>query len=264
MSKAESHADGASAAAWLSLSGIGVSYGRQPAVRGFSLDVARGESVALAGSNGAGKTSLLTTVAGLAQRGQRLEGVVRLNGARLRFADVAGHIAAGIRLVPERDKVFRLLTVGENLMVGGRLARRSGIGLDDVFDWFPRLHERRDTLAGNLSGGEQQMLAIALCLLAGPKLLLLDEPTLGLAAPVIEDVCARLGRLRRELYLTILVAESDSQWLPHLADRAVAIDRGRLVASFPRLDAASLDAVHDVLLGLVPPAGGALQEAGIA
>jgi branched-chain amino acid transport system ATP-binding protein len=233
---------------WLSLRAVSVLYDGKRAVERLSLDLTQGDSVALAGSNGAGKTSLLTALAGLLRSGQRIEGTAAIGGMALRWSDVAGHIAAGIRLVPERDKVFSLLTVAENLQIGGR--RRGRKHVPDVFNWFPRLAERRGTLAGNLSGGEQQMLGIAMSLLASPRLLLLDEPTLGLAAPVIENLCNSLAALRRDLGLTLLVAESDSQWLPHLVERAVVIDRGRLIATFDRVDDTSIETIHDVLLGI--------------
>jgi branched-chain amino acid transport system ATP-binding protein len=166
---------------------------------------------------------------------------------------VPGHISAGIRLVPERDKVFSLLTVTENLQIGARRRDRKDVAAADVFGWFPRLVERRSTLAGNLSGGEQQMLGIAMSLLASPGLLLLDEPTLGLAAPVIENLCDSLATLRRDLGLTMIVAESDSQWLPRFVERAIVIDRGRLIGTFDRVDETNLDAVHDLLLGVAEP-----------
>jgi branched-chain amino acid transport system ATP-binding protein len=232
---------------WLSLRDVSIFYHDKVAVERLSLDVMRGESVAVAGSNGAGKTSLLSAIAGVARQSQRIEGTAVFRGTPLRWGDVPGHINAGIRLVPERDKVFSLLTVAENLQIGARRRNRKTI---DIFGWFPRLAERRSTLAGNLSGGEQQMLGIAISLLAAPSLLLLDEPTLGLAAPVIETLCDSLAKLRQDLGLTIVVAESDSQWLPQLAERAIVLDRGRLNDTFDRVEASNIEAIHDVLLGI--------------
>jgi branched-chain amino acid transport system ATP-binding protein len=238
---------------WLSLREVSVLYHGKIAVERLSLDVGQGESLAVAGGNGAGKTSLLSAIAGVARKGQRIEGAVVFQGRDLQWGDVPGHIDAGIRLVPERDKVFSLLTVAENLQIGMRRRDRKDIAMADAFGWFPRLAERRGTLAGNLSGGEQQMLGIAMSLLASPSLLLLDEPTLGLAAPVIESLCDSLAKLRRDLGLTMIVAESDSQWLPRLVERAVVIDRGRLIGSLDRVDETNLDAVHDLMLGVVQP-----------
>ncbi len=233
----------------LSLRDVSVSYDGKFALDKVSFDVSRGESVALVGSNGAGKTSLLGAIAGLLQKGQKMGGYARFGGEDLPWGDVKTRRRVGIGLVPEKDKVFRLLTVDENLEIGGRTQRDRK--KTDAFDWFPRLAERRATLAGNLSGGEQQMLALAMVLLTSPKLLLLDEPSLGLATPVVENLCQSLRDLRQKLSLTILVAESDTQWLPLLADRAIVIDRGRAIATFNQIDPSSLDTIHGMLLGLV-------------
>ncbi len=153
---------------WLSLREVSILYRGKIAVERLSLDVAQGESVAVAGGNGAGKTSLLSAIAGVARKGQRIEGRAVFRGRDLQWGDVPDHIDAGIRLVPERDKVFSLLTVAENLQIGMRRRDRKTVAAADAFGWFPRLAERRTTLAGNLSGGEQQMLGIAMSLLASP------------------------------------------------------------------------------------------------
>src|ERR1700722_1069588 len=240
---------------WFSLREVSVLYHGKIAVECLSLDLGQGESLAVAGSNGAGKTSLLSAIAGVARKGQRIEGTAIFRGRHLQWGDVPGHISAGIRLVPERDKVFSLLTVAENLQIGMRRRDRKNVAAADAFGWFPRLAERRSTLAGNLSGGEQQMLGIAMSLLASPSLLLLDEPTLGLAAPVIENLCDSLAKLRRDLGLTMIVAESDSQWLTRLVKRVIVIDRGRLIGTLDRVDETNLDAVHDLMLGVVEPDG---------
>lgn len=234
----------------LSVEELFISYDNKIAVEHISFSAARGESVALVGSNGAGKTSVLSAVAGLMCKGQRIEGHTSLEGKTFRWGDVKTHIMHGIRLVPEKDKVFSLLTVAENLRICTRGPGKGKSAEAEAFDWFPRLWERRSMLAGNLSGGEQQMLAIAMSLLASPKLLLLDEPTLGLATPIIETLSDRLAVLRKELDLTLIVAESDSQWLPRLADRALIIDRGRLVGTFGKVEESNLDAIHDMLLGI--------------
>jgi branched-chain amino acid transport system ATP-binding protein len=239
--------------AWLAVRDLSVSYGIHRAVEDVSFDLTRGRSLALAGSNGAGKTSVLNALAGLRIPGQHLGGTLTFDGATLKWGDVSHHLAAGIRLVPEREKVFSLLSVNENLRIGAQRARSDRIRLDDVLGWFPRLGERSKTLAGNLSGGEQQMLGIGLSLLASPDLLLLDEPTLGLAVPVIEDLYQRLARLRRETGLTMIVAESDSQWLISLADAAIVIDRGRQLRSFDALAEHDIAAIHDLMLGLAEP-----------
>ncbi|AOJ94803.1 ATP-binding cassette domain-containing protein [Burkholderia multivorans] len=229
---------------------LSIRYGVNLAVDRLNLAVPRGVSLALAGSNGAGKTSVLNALAGLSPRGRQLNGTIAFEGVALRDGDVAQRIGCGVRLVPDRDKVFALLSVQDNLRIGAARTRDGPIGIDDVLGWFPRLAERRQSLAGNLSGGEQQMLGIGLALLASPRMLLLDEPTLGLAVPVIEDLCERLARLRREVDLSMIVAESDSQWLTALADRAAVLDRGRLLRHFDVLMAADLHTIHTLMLGL--------------
>ncbi|RKP53753.1 ATP-binding cassette domain-containing protein [Pararobbsia silviterrae] len=236
--------------AWLEVENLAIRYGADRAVEDVSFALGRGESLVLAGSNGAGKTSVLGALAGLGVHRQRLTGRIRLNDVDLPYGDVRARIAHGVRLVPDREKVFGLLTVAENLRIGAARARSRDIGLDDVLGWFPRLGERSASLAGNLSGGEQQMLGIGMALLGAPQLLLLDEPTLGLAVPVIEDLCERLARLRAETGLSIIVAESDSQWLCMLAERALVLDRGRLLRRYDSLAASDLDDIHDVMLGL--------------
>ncbi|OBR49631.1 ABC transporter ATP-binding protein [Paraburkholderia tropica] len=229
---------------------LSIRYGVNLAVDRLNLAVPRGVSLALAGSNGAGKTSVLNALAGLSPRGRQLNGTIAFEGVALRDGDVAQRIGCGVRLVPDRDKVFALLSVQDNLRIGAARTRDGAIGIDDVLGWFPRLAERRQSLAGNLSGGEQQMLGIGLALLASPRMLLLDEPTLGLAVPVIEDLCERLARLRREVDLSMIVAESDSQWLTALADRAAVLDRGRLLRHFEVLMPADLHTIHTLMLGL--------------
>jgi len=234
----------------LRLHDLSIFYGHNPAVQRLSFSLERGQSLAVAGSNGAGKTSLLGAIAGLAVPQQRLHGTLEFAGRQYKLGNNQPGTRESISLVPERAKVFGLLTVDENLKVGTRGSKGRGLSAPDIFSWFPRLGERRATLAGNLSGGEQQMLGIALSLMSSPSLLLLDEPTLGLAIPVIDDLCQRLEVLRNELGLTVIVAESDSQWLPRLASRAVVIDRGVLVREFDTLHAHDLDQIHDLMLGI--------------
>lgn len=237
--------------AWLTVRDVSIRYGPNPALSKVSLSLARGESLAIAGSNGAGKTSLLQLVAGAGQsRLRRQSGHLALDGVARDFGTDADAADPRVSLVPERNKVFELLTVEDNLSIGRRGGEGVGFDADAVYAWFPRLKERRATLAGNLSGGERQMLGIGLGLLSSPRLLLLDEPTLGLAVPVIEELCERLAWLRRELGLTMLVAESDSHWLPRLADRALVIDRGQTVGYFDKLGETEVESIHRLMLGL--------------
>ncbi|MGE0845434.1 MAG: ABC transporter ATP-binding protein [Flavobacteriaceae bacterium] len=220
---------------------LSVDYGAQPAVRSASFTVPAGSATALVGANGAGKTSALLAIAGALPRGAAMRGTVAVHGP-----DAAGAVS----LIPEQDKVFALLTIDENLRLVAR--RRSGgrFGLADAYEWFPRLGERRNHLAGNLSGGEQQMLALAMGLLGSPRLLLIDEPTLGLAVPVIEMLCEKLARLRGELGVSILLAEADANWLAELATRAVVLDRGAVLGEWSGDLAAKRDEIHHMTLGL--------------
>lgn len=204
-----------------------VSYRNVVAVRDVSFTVPERALVAVLGPNGAGKTSLLSAIAGLVPRTQ---GAVLVGGR-----DVAGlpaHKIArlGIRLVPENRALFPDMSVRENLYVGaGRLPRAElAARLGRVFDLFPRLAERAHQAAGTMSGGEQQMLSIARALVAEPRVLLLDEPSLGLAPMVVANIVRAVGRLRDE-GLTVLVAEQNARAVLPVADRALLMARGRVV-----------------------------------
>lgn len=237
---------GASAA--LTANALTVRYGLIQAVRGIDLQVPSGKAVALVGHNGAGKSSVLSAIGGCLPHGARQQGKI---------------VAAGrVALVPEREKVFRLLSTEDNLKVAQR-GQRAGQGItrDDIYAYFPSLALRRRSLAGNLSGGEQQMLAIGMALLEQPSLLLLDEPTLGLSVPVIEGLCQKLATLRDALHLSILVAESDATWVPWLAEHAVVLDRGEVVGREDvKADAGSRDRLDQWLLrgALDEPSGATL------
>jgi branched-chain amino acid transport system ATP-binding protein len=208
------------------------------ALRGVSFEHRAGSARALVGTNCAGKSTTLLAIAGALERGAE-------RGSRI---DVAP--GNDVSLVPERDKVFTLLTVTENLAVADRQRGRGKVVIDDIFGWFPRLAERRGWTAGNLSGGEQQMLAIGMALVGSPSVLLFDEPTLGLAVPIIERTCETLTRLRRELNLTILCAEAEPQWIDQLADRALVIARGEIVSVIDENLTERKDEMRDLSLGL--------------
>ena len=222
----------------LSVRGLEINFKAVHAVRGISFDLEPGSATALVGTNGAGKSSTLLAIAGALGSGAHCRGRIEIS---------AGHV---VSMVPERDKVFTLLTVAENLIIADRQRGRGRVVVDDVYGWFPRIAERRTSLAGNLSGGEQQMLAIGTALIGSPSLLLFDEPTLGLAVPIIERTCEALARLRRELNLTVLCAEAEPQWVDQLAERAFIIARGEIVATIDTNLAARKDDMRDLSLGL--------------
>lgn len=239
---------------------LSVRYGTVEAVRGISFDVARGSSLALVGHNGAGKSSALLALGGGLPDAAVCAGIVRAPGpdAQESLVRPQRRHAAGISLVPERDKVFRLMSVADNLAAGDHAGGRGRVRIGDVYVFFPRLADRRDTLAGNLSGGEQQMLAVGMALLGTPELLLIDEPTLGLAVPVIESICVKLADLRRELDLALVVALAEATWVVALADTALIMDRGETVGGMIPVDARTRVELEQLLAGDLPEAGAAL------
>lgn len=208
---------------------VTVAYGDIVALRGVTLDVATGETVALIGANGAGKTTLLQTISGL---NKLRSGEMDFDGAPLSRLSSAQRVRAGIAHAPEGRRVFPGLTVQENLVVATSPWRRMGAScegdLAQVFDLFPRLKERRRQIGWSLSGGEQQMLAIGRALMSRPKFLLLDEPSLGLAPRLAEEVYDRVGRIR-ETGLTILVVEQNTVLALAVANRGYVLETGRVV-----------------------------------
>ena len=209
----------------LRLTDLRASYGTAPVLQGVSLHVERGETVTLLGPNGAGKSTLLAAITGtIAQRA----GSIRLEGAELVRAKSHAIVARGVALVPEGRLVFAPFTVEDNLRLGairlnGALAER----YDYVYALFPRLAERRRQLAGTLSGGEQQMLAIGRALMSAPRLLLLDEPFLGLAPLVVADIRRALEKLR-DSGLTLLMVEQKLDIALSFASRAYVLIKGRV------------------------------------
>ena len=204
-------------------------YGAITALRAASLEVHAGELVALVGPNGAGKTTLLNTVAGLLRPSR---GSVRFEGSDITGADPARLVRSGLALVPEHRRIFKDLTVEENLRLGGSTAsaneRRER--LQEAADLFPVLRTKWSTSAGYLSGGEAQQLAVARALMSNPRLLLLDEPTLGLAPTMVDVVFDLLQRLR-EQGRTLLVVEQNATRALQLADRGYLLRTGNIVAS---------------------------------
>jgi branched-chain amino acid transport system ATP-binding protein len=226
----------------VTVSNLAVQFDAVYALRGVSFELMAGSATALVGTNGAGKSTTLLAIAGALERGAARRGRVDVGPGN------------AVSLVPERDKVFTLLTVAENLAVADRQSGRGKVVIDDVFGWFPRLAERRSSIAGNLSGGEQQMLAIGMALVGSPSVMLFDEPTLGLAVPIIERTCETLAQLRRELNLTILCAEAEPQWVDQLADRALIITRGEIVLPINENLKGRKDEMRNLSLGLAPGA----------
>jgi ABC-type branched-subunit amino acid transport system ATPase component len=202
-------------------------YGRVPVLDGICFDVRRGELVAILGANGAGKSTTMKALSGLLRP---VGGTISLEGARIDAAPAHKIAAAGLALVPEGRQVFPELSVRDNLLLGAgsRKALDSGEDMERLLDLFPRLRERLNARAGLLSGGEQQMLALARGLMARPRLLLLDEPSLGLAPAVIEDLFRTIAELRDQGITILLVDQVANQALT-IADRGYVIESGRIL-----------------------------------
>ena len=213
----------------LKLEGVEVFYGRVQALFGLSLHVEKGEIVTLIGANGAGKSTTLRTISGLLRpRG----GKITFDGKDL--ATEASHdiVAHGISHVPEGRRIFTGMTVRENLEMGAYLIRDKAVAeerLERVFSLFPRLKERLNQSGGTLSGGEQQMLAIGRALMSKPRLLLLDEPSLGIAPILVQEIFAEIRRINEEDGTTILLVEQNANMALHLANRGYVLETGRIV-----------------------------------
>lgn len=223
-------------------------YGAVTALDGVSLQAPEGEVTAVLGANGAGKTTLLRTISGLVRAHA---GRVLLDGADLRRTAPERMTALGIAHVPEGRGVIAELTVAENLRLGG-LHRRAGadpVPLDRVFHLFPVLGERRNATAHVLSGGERQMLVIGRALMAAPRILLLDEPSLGLAPRVVAQILALLRRLVEEEGLSVLLVEQNAASALSIADRGVVLNLGSVVASDDARRLAADDKLRHAYLG---------------
>jgi branched-chain amino acid transport system ATP-binding protein len=238
--------------ALLQVDDLRVRYGNIEAVRGISLQVEEGEIVALLGSNGAGKTTTLRAVAGLVQPAA---GRVVWNGANLRTLPAHAIVARGLAHCPEGRKVFATMTIEENLDLGAymhrgpRLAQYLREGKERAFHLFPILAERRAQLAGTLSGGEQQMLAIARALMAQPRLLALDEPSMGLAPLVVKTIFRTIRELNAG-GVTILLVEQNARAALRLADRAYVLETGQITTAGTAQELLDDTAVQASYLGL--------------
>ena len=234
----------------LSVSDVDLFYGDAQALAGISLDVPSGELVALIGANGAGKSSLIRAIAGMEKP--------RAGKIRFRGQDITGndsHVTAslGIGQVAEGRQIFPSLTVQENLEVGALLPRARGSAkqsMQEVFALFPRLAERRRQTAGTMSGGEQQMLAIGRCLMSRPDLVLFDEPSLGLAPRVVQEVFHAIRLLNEEKGLTVLLVEQNVAASLRLAKHAYVLENGRIVMQGRGEDLLHDDRVRQAYLGL--------------
>ncbi|MBE0487192.1 ABC transporter ATP-binding protein, partial [Marinobacter sp.] len=210
----------------LVLENVHTHYGKIEALHGVSVEVKQGEIVSLIGANGAGKTTLLMTVCG---NPQASAGRIILEGKDITNEATSNIMRSGIAIVPEGRRVFSGLTVEENLHMGGFFNTKAEIrkSLDHVYELFPRLKERENQRAGTMSGGEQQMLAIGRALMSKPRMIILDEPSLGLAPIIIQQIFQIIGQLREE-GITVFLVEQNAHQALNLADRGYVLETGRI------------------------------------
>jgi len=211
----------------LEVSGVTTFYGTIQALHGVDLDVAKGEIVTLIGANGAGKSTLLMTICGSPRA---RSGSIRLDGQEITHLPTHEIVRRGVAQAPEGRRIFPRMTVFENLQMGATIADPTHFqqDVDRVFTMFPRLAERREQRGGTLSGGEQQMLAIGRALMSRPRLLLLDEPSLGLAPLIVQQIFEAIGRIAREEGVTIFLVEQNAYHALRLADRGYVLVNGRV------------------------------------
>ena len=241
----------------LQVDNLKVKYGLTRALKGFSLEIGEGQAVAVLGSNGAGKTTLLKTLSGVPQAASRSlemeieEGTIRLDGEPIASKRPDEIVRMGVAHVPEGREVFADLTVEENLWMG--CYTRAGAMNGDakrVFDYFPRLAERRKYRADTLSGGEQQMLAIGRALMTRPRILLLDEPSLGLAPVLVDQIFDILRTIRQEEGLTTLLVEQNAHLALEFAEHGYVLESGRGVLSGSTEELTRNETVREFYLGI--------------
>ncbi|MEA4855764.1 MAG: ABC transporter ATP-binding protein [Solidesulfovibrio sp.] len=233
----------------LEIAAIHTYYGNIQALRGVTLRIEAGEIVTLIGANGAGKTTTLMSISGVTPPRQ---GSITFLGQDVTRLSTERIVSLGITQVPEGRMIFPRLTVKENLLMGGYLRRdKDGLRADEekVYDLFPVLRERRSQMGGTLSGGEQQMLAIGRALLARPKLLLLDEPSLGLAPLVVENIFEIIQQINAD-GVTVLLVEQNAQMALQIAHRGYVLETGALTLEGPAKDLLSDPKVRSAYLGL--------------
>jgi branched-chain amino acid transport system ATP-binding protein len=236
----------------LALNGLSVAYAKVEAVRGVSLTMQPGSIVTVIGANGAGKTTLLNAVMGLLPS----RGVITFDGTTLDGHAIEERVVMGLALVPERRELFGSMTVEDNLVLGGfrTSAAERAQSLAQVFARFPRLQERHRQLAGTLSGGERQMLAMGRALMGRPRLLMLDEPSLGLAPLIVRDIFEIIVGLK-QTGVSILLVEQNARAALQVADHAYVMELGEITAQGPAAQLATDPRIVESYLGLGGPDG---------
>lgn len=232
----------------LAVSGLTCRYGRIEALHGIDLEIGTGELVALVGANGAGKTTLLRCISGVQPAAA---GAIRYGGQDITRLRADARVRAGIAQVPEGRQVFGPMSIEDNLVMGAytRPASEIRAGLDEVYDLFPILRERRKLPAGTLSGGQQQMLAVGRAMMSRPKLLLLDEPSMGLAPLIVEEIF-RIVKMLKEAGITILLVEQNARAALAVADHAYVLETGSVTLQGPGPELLKNDDVRRAYLGM--------------
>ncbi|GMV47805.1 MAG: ABC transporter ATP-binding protein [Pseudomonadota bacterium] len=238
----------------LDVRALSAAYGKVEALHGASLKVASGQIVTVIGPNGAGKTTLLAAIMGALPLGGSMRGRILFDGVERAGQEIEQMVAAGMTLVPETRELFGEMTVADNLLLGAfqrfrRGERDQAATMDEVFALFPRLHERRAQRAGTLSGGERQMLAIGRALMARPRLLMLDEPSLGLAPRIVREIFRIIETLKQG-GASILLVEQNARAALQVADYAYVLETGEIALEGPAAQLASDARVIESYLGL--------------
>ena len=234
----------------LKIEDLHVSYDGIKALQGISLEVPEGKIIALLGANGAGKSSTLRTIMGIVKPDS---GSIELEGESLLGLKSFQVVAKGIALVPEGRRVFANLSVRENLSLGAYIRKdkeKIKADIEEIFDLFPRLEERYSQSAGTLSGGEQQMLALGRALMSKPRLLMIDEPSLGLAPVLSQDVLGKLTELNKKRNQTVLLIEQNARAALRISDYAYILETGQIKLEGPASDLVTNDAVRRTYLGV--------------
>lgn len=230
----------------LKVDDIHVFYGNIHAIKGVSFEVKEGETVALIGANGAGKSTVLKTISGLLHP---REGRIEFLGENIIHTEAHKLVSKGLAQVPEGRRIFLQLSVMENLEMGAYTQRGvSKTDLNNIFERFPRLYERKNQIAGTLSGGEQQMLAMGRALMAKPKLLMLDEPSMGLSPILVQQIFDIIQELHRA-GTTILLVEQNAEMALQIATRAYVLESGKIAVSGTGKELAESDAIKKAYLG---------------
>jgi branched-chain amino acid transport system ATP-binding protein len=234
---------------YFELKNVSIHYDKVQALEDVSISLEQGEIVALIGANGAGKTSTLRAITALAKPSA---GEIWFNGRRIDGLEPASVVALGISMVPEGRHVYPFMSVKDNLLMGAYLRKDKGAirgDLDRIYARFTRVKERLRQQAGSLSGGEQQMVVISRALMARPKLLLLDEPSLGLAPKVVRDIARAIVEINRDEGISVVLVEQNSRMALKISNRAYALETGRIALAGKSADLMNDDHIRELYLG---------------